>query len=168
MSYFTVNIERFLKNFGMIYYATNIFCTNDVIHRCTMTSSIIPCLSILNIWRRGGLTALCRVEAGVAGKTLDPAVLKTSNNQRLRRARGERWNCSWAKTVRCENFIIEVKTTHDYVTSERRSKCAWIDCVLCIPFIVGWWKSKGMLATYTLCMCNKNLEMTAGFSSRLQ
>ena len=30
------------------------------------------------------------MEAGVAGKTLDPAVLKTSNSQRLGSARGER------------------------------------------------------------------------------
>ena len=75
LSHFTVNIERFLINFGMVYYAIAMYAIiwnianswrsaqRVFLHKwrhipCDMTSSIIPSQSILNIWRRGGLTAL--------------------------------------------------------------------------------------------------------------
>ena len=70
MSFFTVNIERFLINFGMVYNAIAMYqeIRNNVIRDdrvneyflnkwrhipCDMRSSITPSLSILNIWRRG-------------------------------------------------------------------------------------------------------------------
>ena len=61
LSYFTVNIEHFLINFGMVYYAIAMYAimwdnrVNEYfLHKgrhlsCDMTSSIITSLSILNL-----------------------------------------------------------------------------------------------------------------------
>ena len=45
--------------------STSIFCTNDVMCCKLMTSSIIPSLSILNIWRQGRLTALLTLQVPI-------------------------------------------------------------------------------------------------------
>ena len=45
-------------------------------------------------------------------------------------------------------FHMKKKNTHDQITSDRKSKRAWADCFLCIPFIFSIVEVQKKLATY--------------------
>ena len=71
----------------------------------------------------------------------------------------------------CEFHVTDSQNTRDHITSGRRSKRAWSNCVLCISFIVSgspeW--DKCYIATYVRRMRNKNLAIRiVGSSCRLQ
>ena len=54
--------------------------------------------------------------------------------------------------------VIDGQNTRDQITSDRRSKRAWSNCVY-VHSIHSWWKSKRMLPTYMRHMHNNNLEI---------
>ena len=79
----------------------------------------------------------------------------TSNNQRLGSAgdndgRSKRFllqRCAFSKF-----HLTDAQNTRDQITSERRSKCAWSKCVLCIPFILSGSPNECGLHTCDACV----------------
>ena len=64
--------------------------------------------------------------------------ISTSNNQRLRSAGDNDRRSKGALVVLCVCFKWQtVKYTRDQITSNRRSKHAWSNYVICIPFILS-------------------------------
>ena len=63
-------------------------------------------------------------------------------------------------------YVTDSQNTRDLITSDRRSKRAWSNCVLGIPFILSGSPND---ATYMQCIRNNNLDIRiAGSSCRLQ
>ena len=58
-----------------------------------------------------------------------------------------------------EFHVTNGQNTCDEITSDRRSKRRWSNCILYIDPIQFLWKSKRILATNMECMRNSNLEI---------
>lgn len=58
-----------------------------------------------------------------------------------------------------EFHVTNGQNTRDEITSDRRSKRRWSNCILYIDPIHFPWKSKQILATNMPCMRNSNLEI---------
>ena len=69
------------------------------------------------------------------------------------------------KTLLCQHNALQEfhmtngQNTHDQITSDRRSKRGWSNCILYSDPIQFSWKSKQILATNMQCMRNSNLEI---------
>ena len=59
-----------------------------------------------------------------------PYTLNATNNQRLRNARDN------DRRSKRKFHVTSDQKTRDQITSDRRSKFAWSNCVMCIPFIL--------------------------------
>ena len=96
----------------------------------------------------------------------------TSNNQRLRSAGDNdgRLKSFFSNAVLCVSFKWQMdRSTRVQITSDRRSKRAWSNCIMCIPFILNGSPTECWLNTYIQRMRNNNLEITiAGSSCRSQ
>ena len=75
---------------------------------------------------------------------LNLIMAKTSNNRRLQSAGYDDWRSKWKKKRFCSNTVLLHKfhltdgwNMRDQITQGRRSKHAWSNCVLCIPFILS-------------------------------
>ena len=59
------------------------------------------------------------------------AIIITSNNWRL-------WSVSDSDhSALCKFHVTDSQNAHDQITSDGRSKLAWSNCILCIPFILS-------------------------------
>ena len=54
----------------------------------------------------------------------------------------------------CQFHVIEGQNAHDQITSDRKSKLAWSDCILCIPFGLSWSPNECWLHT---CTCSASV-----------
>ena len=87
--------------------------------------------------------------------TLKFSTNNTNNNQRMRSAgnndRGSKHFCSII--VLCTSFTWhDSKNMHDQITSDRRSKDVWSNCVLYIPFILSGSPNKCWPHTCDACV----------------
>ena len=65
-----------------------------------------------------------------------------------------------------EFHVTNGQNTHDQITSDRRSKRGWSNCILYIDPIQFLWKSKQILATNMQCMRNSNQEIRIADDSK--
>ena len=79
----------------------------------------------------------------------------TSNNQRLRSAGDNdgRLKSFFSNAVLCVSFKWQMdRSTRVQITSDRRSKRAWSNCVVYIPFILNGSPTECWLHTYNACV----------------
>ena len=76
--------------------------------------------------------------------------------------------CSNAVSALRRFLVTDVRHTPDQITRGRRSKRAWSDCVLCIPFILSGSPNKCWLHTCDACVITTWRFWIAGSCCRLQ
>ena len=77
--------------------------------------------------------------------------LPTSNNQRLR-STGGFFTLLLHRCALRKFHVTDSQNTRDQITSDRRSKRAWSNCVLCIPFILSGSPNECWLHTCDACV----------------
>ena len=104
-----------------------------------------------------GLFAYCQEswDSIIVMQPLATILFYTSNNQRLQSAGNNDQSQFAFAPMLCvfrKFHLMDSQNTHDQITSDRRSKCVWSNCILCIPLILSGSPNESCLHTCDACV----------------